>query len=68
MSKIEFSRQELDTIENDPYLTDIERKVFTLYYRRGWQIEAVAAEIDVSRRTITSILQKIRKKTFEILK
>lgn len=62
MAKIEFSRQELNDIENDPYLTDRERQVFILYYRRGWKIEDIAAEIDVSRRTITTILQSIRRK------
>lgn len=62
--KIDFSRNELDTFERDPYLTDRERQIFTLYYRRGWKIEDVAAELYVSRSTIDKTLKKIRKKLF----
>lgn len=60
--KIELSREEITAIQSDPYLTDRERQVFIYYYRRGWQIERIAAEMDVSRRTIDNILKSIRKK------
>lgn len=48
---------------DNPWLTDRERKAFDLYHRRGWNIEDVAAELDVSRRTVDNILRSIRDKT-----
>lgn len=60
--KIELSREEMDRIQNDDYLTDRERQVFIWYYRRGWHIETIAAELDVHRRTVDNILKSLRKK------
>ena len=39
-------------MEKCEWLTDREKAIFNLFYRRGWQIEAIAAEMDVSRGTI----------------
>nr|DAH39958.1 MAG TPA: Sigma-70, region 4 [Caudoviricetes sp.] len=44
------------------WLTDRERRVFSLYYQRGWAIEDVAAELDVSRGTVNNDLRSIRGK------
>ena len=49
-------------MESCPYLSDRERKVFRLYYKRGWQIEDIAAEMYVSRGTVKNILHSIRSK------
>ena len=49
-------------MESSRWLTDREREVFELYYRRGMEIEAVAAEIYVSRSTVKRCLQSIREK------
>lgn len=46
-----------------PWLTDRERAVFDLYYRRGWAIEDIAAELYLSRRTVDYTLAQIREKT-----
>lgn len=48
---------------HNPWLTDREKQVFDLFYRRGWRIEDIAAELEVSRRTIINILQSARNKT-----
>ena len=45
---------------SNPWLTDREKQVFELFYRRGWEIERIAAELDVSRGTINTVLRKIR--------
>lgn len=66
--KFEFSIQELNAMQNNPWLTDREKQVFDLFYVRGWKIEDIAAELDISRRTVTTVLQKIRRKSIEILK
>ena len=47
---------------SNPWLTDREKQVFELFYRQGWQIEDVAAELDVSRGTVNNILRSIREK------
>ena len=60
--KIKYTIEELEQLDNSKWLTDREREVFDLYYRRGWEIEAVAAEIYVSRSTVKRILQSIREK------
>lgn len=60
--KIKFTLEQLQRIEDCKWLTDREREVFDLYYRRGWEIEAVAAEIYTSRSTVKRILESIRDK------
>lgn len=47
---------------SNQWLTDRERQVFDLYYRRGWAIEDVAAELYVSRGTVNNCLRSIREK------
>lgn len=49
-------------MEQSRWLSDRERIVFELYYRRGWSIEAIAAEIYTSRGTVNNILRSIRQK------
>ena len=40
--RYKYSVQELEQMESSRWLTDREREVFELYYRRGMEIEAVA--------------------------
>lgn len=61
--KYKYGVQELERMANCPWLTDRERSVFELYFRHGWAIEDVAAELYVSRSTINSALKSIRTKT-----
>lgn len=60
--KYRYSTRELEKMERCRWLTERERKVFNLFYRRGWAIEDIAAELYLSRRTIDSILRSIREK------
>ena len=55
--------EQLEKMSANPWLTDRERKVFELYYRRGWAIEDIAAELYVSRNTINNTLYSLRRKT-----
>ena len=61
--KYRFTLQRLEEMASNPWLTDREKQVFELFYRQGWQIEDVAAELDVSRGTVNNILRSIRLKT-----
>lgn len=61
--KYRFTIQQLESMAANPWLTDRERKVFELYYRQGWRIEDVAAELEVSRGTVDNLLKAIRLKT-----
>lgn len=61
--KFEFSISELEQMSQSQWLTDRERKAFDFFYRRGWSIEDIAAELDVNRSTVTRDLMKIRRKT-----
>jgi DNA-directed RNA polymerase specialized sigma24 family protein len=63
MPKYRYTTAELQSMCNNPWLTDRERITFELYHRRGWAIEDVAAELDVSRRTVDNILRSIRDKS-----
>lgn len=65
--KYKFTLHELDVLTESKWLSDRERKVLGLYYVRGWHIETVAAELDVSRGTIDNVLRSIRKKADYIL-
>ena len=60
--KYRLSIEELERISKSPWLTDRERIVFDLYYRRGWAIESIAAEMYVSRGTVNNLLRSIRGK------
>jgi len=61
--KYSFDQAHLEDVEKNRWLTDRERVVFDLYYRRGWHIEDVAAEIDRNRRTVNRTLRSIRDKS-----
>lgn len=61
--KYRFTLQRLEEMASNPWLTDREKQVFEFFYRQGWQIEDVAAELDVSRGTVNNILRSIREKT-----
>lgn len=63
MAKYKFPPEKLQQIENNRWLTDRERAVFEMYYRRGWAIEDVAAELDVCRTTVNNDLKSIRDKS-----
>lgn len=65
--KYKFTLHELDVLTESKWLSDRERKVLALYYVRGWRIETVSAELDVSRGTIDNILRSIRQKADYIL-
>ena len=64
--KIKYNMKQLEQLEACPWLTDREREVFNLYYKRGWEIEAIAAELYTSRNTINNILKSIRTKQKDI--
>jgi len=53
---------ELENMEHNPWLTVRERKVFEMYFRNGVRIEDIAAELDVSRGTISRDLLNIKRK------
>lgn len=63
MPRYRYTPSELARMQSNPWLTDRERATFELHYRRGWNIEDVAAELDVSRGTINNDLASIRRKT-----
>lgn len=58
-----YTPKQLEEMSNNKWLTDREREVFELYYRRGWAIEDIAAELYVSRNTINNTLYSLRHKT-----
>lgn len=63
--KYRYTLQQLEAMASNPWLTDRERRVFELYYRQGWRIEDVAAELDVCRGTVDGALRAIRDKSDE---
>lgn len=65
--KFRFSPAQLQKMYDNPWLTDRERSVFDLYYRRGWAIEDVAAELYVHRNTVNNVLKSIRQKCIDLI-
>jgi len=63
MPRYRYTQKQLEQMASNPWLTDRERAAFELYHRRGWHIEDVAAELDVSRGTINNTLASIRRKS-----
>lgn len=62
MTKYKYSREQLESMAANPWMSDRERGAFDLIYRRGWAIEDVAAEMNCSRSTINRTLASIRQK------
>lgn len=68
--KYKYSPEDLEKMASNEWLTDREKQVFDLYYRRGWRIQDIAEEIKpnenskpgISRRTVINILKSIRDK------
>lgn len=54
---------ELARIRNNPWLSRREKQVFDLYYVDNLTSYDVAAELDISRRTVFSDLASIKSKT-----
>ena len=59
--KYEYSISELERMAASPWLTDRQRQIFDLRYRRGWAIEDIAAELYMDRSTVNRELARIRK-------
>lgn len=60
--KYRYAVAELERMRENEWLTDREKEVFDLYYRRGWAIVDVAAELYISPSTVKRCLQSIRSK------
>lgn len=60
--KYKYSIGELEMMGHNPWLTDREKQVFELFYRRGWQIPDISEEIGWSCGTVKNILKSIREK------
>ena len=63
-----YTQDELEYIRKYVFMTDRERKVFNLFYFRGWSIYQIADKIGYSRPTVARDLAKIRDKANERLK
>lgn len=57
-----YHREELARMRENPWLSRRERQVFDLYYIDGVTSYDVAAELDISRRTVFNDLASIREK------
>ena len=65
--KFLYSVEDMGKMYENPWFTDRERRVFDLYYRRGWRIEDIAAEIEMQRSTVDRALRSIRRKSAKML-
>jgi DNA-directed RNA polymerase specialized sigma24 family protein len=61
--KYKYTIAQLEEMDSCKWLTDHERDVFDLYYRRGWAIDDIAAELYCSPGKIKKDLRNIREKT-----
>jgi len=61
--KFKYTPVQLDHMFSCPWMTDRERQIMELYYRRGWAIEDVAAELYISASTVKRALHSIRYKS-----
>lgn len=60
--KHKYTTNQLAQMDANPWLTDRERKVFDLHYKRGWAQEDIAAELEICRKTVYNSLNSIRAK------
>lgn len=62
MTKYKYSREQLASMRANSWLTRREKRVFDLIYVDGLTSYDVAAELDISRRTVFNDLASIRQK------
>lgn len=55
-----FSADEIDRMGDNPRLTDRQRDIFELVYRRGLLHQEAANELYISRKTVERELRTIR--------
>ena len=63
--KYKYSIQQLQRMEQCRWLTDRERRVFNLYFRRGWATDDIAAELYLSPSAVKKSIRSIRLKCSE---
>ena len=66
MLKLEFTRKEADELKNRLILTEIQEKLFE-YRMKEYSITKMAMLENVSERTISRELEKIKKKILKVL-
>lgn len=64
--KYKYSVAQLQRMERCRWLTDRERKIFNLYFRRGWAADDIAAELYLSPSAVKKSLRSIRQKCSEL--
>lgn len=63
--KYKYSIKQLQRMERCRWLTDRERRVFNLYFRRGWTMADIAAELYLSPAAVKTTIRAIRDKCSE---
>lgn len=63
--RYKYTEEQLERMEKHKWFTDREKKVFNLFYKRGWDIERIADQLRVSRSCVNATLCSIREKTKE---
>lgn len=53
--KYKYSIKQLQRMERCRWLTDRERRVFNLYFRRGWTTDDIAAEMYLSPAAVRAL-------------
>lgn len=62
--KYKFSDDKIKHTEENEFkwFTDREKEAFKYFFVRGWTIENIAAEMDLSRSTVSRLLKRVRDK------
>ena len=66
MCKFDFTRQEAETIKSKLYLTEDEEKVFEMKLL-NYSITKMALELNVSERTASRIIKRLKNKIMKVL-
>ena len=66
MCKFDFTRQEAETIKSKLYLTEDEEKVFEMKLL-NYSITKIALELNVSERTASRIIKRLKNKIIKVL-
>ena len=64
--KYKLSLKQLEQLDKCPYLTDREREVFELFYKRGFSRPEVSKELYISISAVRNALANIRAKLIEL--
>jgi DNA-binding CsgD family transcriptional regulator len=67
MTKLEFSKPEMDIIKSKIYLTDLQKEILDCKLEGNLTLDGIALKLNVSKSTVSYQWKQIIKKIFKVI-